>query len=164
MTASQHSTSRGVWAVRIFGLLLLAYTFFMTFTVPLGPGIEDVRVVRKEITEEGGMYELEIVGHGTHFASSKPKVFLRRGETIVNATATKAIEVDTTVSVGIDDTSKIEGDGKPSSRRQGLRRTAPGVAGLPAPVGQKHAALRLGRPLHLSAKHEAVGPVPTAVF
>ena len=57
MTASQHSTSRGVWAVRILGLLLLAYTFFMTFTVPLGPGIEDVRVVRKEITEEGGMYE-----------------------------------------------------------------------------------------------------------
>ena len=91
MTASQHSTSRGVWAVRILGLLLLAYTFFMTFTVPLGPGIEDVRVVRKEVTEEGGMYELEIVGHGTHFASSEPKVFLRRGETIVNATDTKAI-------------------------------------------------------------------------
>jgi len=92
MTVKQHMTSRGVQATRLLGLVLLAYTFFMTFTVPLGPGLEDVRVNRKEITNEGGVYELEVVGHGTHFATSSPKVFLRRGEHIVNATAIKSLD------------------------------------------------------------------------
>ena len=92
MTATQHSTSRGVWAVRIFGLLLLAYTFLMTFAVPLGPGIEDVVVVQKELTEDGGVFEVEVVGHATHFSASRPKVFLRRGEHVVNATATKVLD------------------------------------------------------------------------
>jgi len=92
MTASQHSTSRGVWAVRILGLLLLSYTFIMTFTVPLGPGIEDVRVTTQTVTEEGGVYELEIVGHSTHFSTSAPIVFLRRGEHTLNASAIKALD------------------------------------------------------------------------
>ena len=34
----------GVRLIRAFGVLLLGYVLVMTFTVPLGPGIVDVRV------------------------------------------------------------------------------------------------------------------------
>ena len=92
MSQSQETTSSRVWAIRLVGLVLLGYTFFMTFTVPLGPGIEDVRVNRTELTDDGAVYEVEIVGHGTHFTTSEPRVFLRRGDNVKSATAIKACE------------------------------------------------------------------------
>lgn len=84
-------TSTTTRIVRVLGLLLLAYTFFMVFTVPLGPGILDIQTVRQEATNDGRMYELEIVGHNTHFLEATPLVFIRHGETIRNATAIKAV-------------------------------------------------------------------------
>ena len=90
MSQSQETTSPRAWALRLVGLVLLGYTFFMTFTVPLGPGIEDVRVSRTELTKDGGVYEVEILGHGTHFTTSEPRVFLRRGDNVMSATAIKA--------------------------------------------------------------------------
>ena len=78
MSQSQETTSPRVWSIRLVGLVLLGYTFFMTFTVPLGPGIEDVRVNRTELTEDGAVYEVEILGHGTHFTTSEPRVFASR--------------------------------------------------------------------------------------
>ena len=65
MTEHQHTTSKGVWAIRIAGLALLAYTFAMTFLVPLGPGIQDVVVTQTELTDKGGVYEVEVIGHGS---------------------------------------------------------------------------------------------------
>ena len=44
MSQSQETASPRAGALRLVGLVLLGYTFLMTFTVPLGPGIEDVRV------------------------------------------------------------------------------------------------------------------------
>ena len=41
---SPSSPSPGVRLIRAFGVLLLGYVLVMTFTVPLGPGIVDVRV------------------------------------------------------------------------------------------------------------------------
>ena len=94
MTNPLYQTSRGVWAIRIAGIALLVYAIAMTFLVPLGPGIEDVEVVRSELNNSGGVYELEIVGHGTHFLEASPMVFIRRDESIVNATAIKVIGND----------------------------------------------------------------------
>ena len=92
MTEHQHTTSKGVWAIRIAGLGLLAYTFAMTFLVPLGPGIQDVVVTQTELTDEGGVYEVEVIGHGTHFSKTAPRVFLLRGKGALNATAVKSMD------------------------------------------------------------------------
>ena len=99
MSQSHEITSPRVWAIRLVGLVLLGYTFFMTFTVPLGPGIEDVRVSRTELTEDGAVYEVEILGHGTHFTTSEPRVFLRRGDNVMSATAIKASHDETNDSI-----------------------------------------------------------------
>ncbi len=92
MTEHQHTTSKGVWAIRIAGLALLAYTFAMTFLVPLGPGIQDVVVTQTELTDKGGVYEVEVIGHGTHFSKTAPRVFLLRGKGVLNATAVKSMD------------------------------------------------------------------------
>ena len=92
MTEHQHTTSKGVWAIRIAGLAILAYTFAMTFLVPLGPGIQDVVVTQTELTDEGGVYEVEVIGHGTHFSKTAPRVFLLRGKGALNATAVKSMD------------------------------------------------------------------------
>ena len=92
MTEHQHTTSKGVWAIRIAGLALLAYTFAMTFLVPLGPGIQDVVVTQTELTDKGGVYEVEVIGHGTHFFETAPRVFLLRGKGALNATAVKSMD------------------------------------------------------------------------
>ena len=92
MTEHQHTTSKGVWAIRIAGLALLAYTFAMTFLVPLGPGIQDVVVTQTELTDKGGVYEVEVIGHGTHFSETAPRVFLLRGKGALNATAVKSLD------------------------------------------------------------------------
>ena len=92
MTEHQHTTSKGVWAIRIAGLALLAYTFAMTFLVPLGPGIQDVVVTQPELTDKGGVYEVEVLGHGTHFSETAPRVFLLRGKGALNATAVKSMD------------------------------------------------------------------------
>ena len=92
MTEHQHTTSKGVWAIRIAGLALLAYTFAMTFLVPLGPGIQDVVVIQTELTDKGGVYEVEVIGHGTHFSETAPRVFLLRGKGALNATAVKSMD------------------------------------------------------------------------
>ena len=86
--------SAPIRAIRIAGLLLLGYTLFMVFTVPLGPGLLDVQTTRQEVTEDGGVYELEIVGHNTHFDQATPLVFIRHGDVIRNATAIKGVEHD----------------------------------------------------------------------
>ena len=92
MTEHQHTTSKGVWAIRFAGLALLAYTFAMTFLVPLGPGIQDVVVTQTELTDKGGVYEVEVIGHGTHFSETAPRVFLLRGKGALNATAVKSMD------------------------------------------------------------------------
>ena len=92
MTEHQHTTSKGVWAIRIAGLAILAYTFAMTFLVPLGPGIQDVVVTQTELTDKGGVYEVEVIGHGTHFSETAPRVFLLRGKGALNATAVKSMD------------------------------------------------------------------------
>ena len=92
MTEHQHTTSKGVWAIRIAGLALLAYTFAMTFLVPLGPGIQDVVVTQTELTDKGGVFEVEVIGHGTHFSETAPRVFLLRGKVALNATAVKSMD------------------------------------------------------------------------
>ena len=86
--------SAPIRAIRIAGLLLLGYTLFMVFTVPLGPGLLDVQTTRQEVNEDGGVYELEIVGHNTHFDQATPLVFIRHGDVIRNATAIKGVEHD----------------------------------------------------------------------
>ena len=92
MTEHQHTTSKGVWAIRIAGLALLAYTFAMTFLVPLGPGIQDVVVTQTELTDKGGVYEVEVIGHGTHFSETAPRAFLLSGKSALNATAVKSMD------------------------------------------------------------------------
>ena len=92
MTEHQHTTSKEIWAIRIAGLALLAYTFAMTFLVPLGPGIQDVVVTQTELTDKGGVYEVEVIGHGTHFSETAPRVFLLRGKGALNATAVKSMD------------------------------------------------------------------------
>ena len=62
----------------------------MTFGVPLGPGIEDVTVQRTALTDEGASFAVDVAGHGTHFTTSAPRVFLKRGDHIVHATAVTA--------------------------------------------------------------------------
>ena len=83
MPNSPSSPSPWVRLTRAFGLLLLAYVLVMTFAVPLGPGIVDVRV--SPGAEEGRQtsFALEIAGHNTHFSESIPLVFLKRGEHFV---------------------------------------------------------------------------------
>ena len=92
MTEHQHTTSKVVWAIRIAGLALLAYTFAMTFLVPLGPGIQDVVVTQTELSDKGGLFEVEVIGHGTHFSETAPRVFLLRGKGALNATAVKSMD------------------------------------------------------------------------
>jgi|GEM_PF-15386 len=90
------SSSLRVRALRGLGVALLVYTFAMTFGVPLGPGLERVDVLRSEITENGGAYELQLTGVGTHFADTASLVFVRsvgsfgQDPAILNATAIKA--------------------------------------------------------------------------
>ena len=90
------SSSLRVHALRGIGVALLVYTFAMTFGVPLGPGLERVDVLRSEVTENGGVYELQLTGVGTHFADTASLVFVRsvgsfgQDPAILNATAIKA--------------------------------------------------------------------------
>jgi heme exporter protein C len=76
MIRHNEPTSLAVKAIRAFGLVLLAYAVAMTFLVPLGPGLDKVDVMRSQITDEGGQYELRITGLGTHFSTSHPTVFI----------------------------------------------------------------------------------------
>ena len=86
MTHLQDPTSKGVWAVRIAGILLLVYTFVMTFGVPLGPGIEDVQVTALERDGQEAQFELLVHGHGTHFDDATTRVFLKRDNHLISAT------------------------------------------------------------------------------
>ena len=89
--ANSTATPRYVWGIRIAGMAMLAYVLAMTFAVPLGPGLVDVATVRQEVTASSGVFELEITGHNTHFASNAPLVFLKNGDHIVNASAIKSL-------------------------------------------------------------------------
>ena len=80
---SPSSPSPGVRLIRAFGVLLLGYVLVMTFTVPLGPGIVDVRVSPGDEKGRQTTFALEIEGHNTHFSESMPLVFLKRGEHFV---------------------------------------------------------------------------------
>ena len=77
------SPTSGVRLIRALGLLLLGYVLVMTFTVPLGPGIVDVRVEPGEDEGRQTTFTLDIEGHNTHFSESPPLVFLKRGEHFV---------------------------------------------------------------------------------
>ena len=83
MSNSPSSPSRRVRLIRAFGVLLLAYVLVMTFAVPLGPGIVDVRVSPGADEGRQTTFALEIEGHNTHFSESIPLVFLKRGEHFV---------------------------------------------------------------------------------
>jgi heme exporter protein C len=83
MPNSPSSPSPWVRLIRAFGLLLLAYVLVMTFAVPLGPGIVDVRVSPGADEGRQTTFALEIEGHNTHFSESIPLVFLKRGEHFV---------------------------------------------------------------------------------
>ena len=83
MPNSPSSPSPWVRLIRAFGLLLLAYVLVMTFAVPLGPGIADVRVSPGADEGRQTTFALEIEGHNTHFSESIPLVFLKRGEHFV---------------------------------------------------------------------------------
>ena len=80
---SPSSPNPGVRLIRAFGVLLLGYVLVMTFTVPLGPGIVDVRVSPGDDKGRQTTFALEIEGHNTHFSGSIPLVFLKRGEHFV---------------------------------------------------------------------------------
>ena len=80
---SPSSPTLGVRLIRAFGVLLLGYVLVMTFTVPLGPGIVDVRVSPGDDKGRQTTFALEIEGHNTHFSESIPLVFLKRGEHFV---------------------------------------------------------------------------------
>ena len=86
MTHLQDPTSKGVWAVRVAGILLLVYTLVMTFGVPLGPGIEDVQVIALEREGQQAQFELVVHGHGTHFDDATTRVFLKRDKHLISAT------------------------------------------------------------------------------
>ena len=83
MPLSPSSPSLGVRLIRAFGVLLLGYALVMTFTVPLGPGIVDVRVSPGGDEGRQTTFKLDIEGHNTHFSESIPVVFLKRGEHFV---------------------------------------------------------------------------------
>ena len=83
MPNSPSSPSPWVRLIRAFGLLLLAYVLVMTFAVPLGPGIVDVRVSPGADEGRQTTFALEVEGHNTHFSESIPLVFLKRGEHFV---------------------------------------------------------------------------------
>ena len=83
MPNSPSSPSPRVRLIRAFGVLLLAYVLVMTFAVPLGPGIVDVRVSPGADEGRQTTFALEIEGHNTHFSESIPLVFLKRGEHFV---------------------------------------------------------------------------------
>ena len=89
--ANSTATPPYVWGIRIAGIAMLAYVLAMTFAVPLGPGLVDVATVRQVVTASSGVFELEITGHNTHFASNVPLVFLKNGDHIVNASAIKSL-------------------------------------------------------------------------
>ena len=80
---SPSSPSPGVRLIRALGVLLLGYVLVMTFTVPLGPGIVDVRVSPGDDNGRQTTFAFEIEGHNTHFSESIPLVFLKRGEHFV---------------------------------------------------------------------------------
>ena len=83
MPSSPSSPTSGVRLIRATGVLLLGYVLVMTFTVPLGPGIVDVRVSPGEDVGRQTTFNLDIEGHNTHFSESIPLVFLKRGEHFV---------------------------------------------------------------------------------
>ena len=83
MSHPSSSPALGVRLIRAVGALLLAYVLVMTFTVPLGPGIVDVRVSPGEDVGRQTTFNLSIEGHNTHFATTVPLVFLKRGEHFV---------------------------------------------------------------------------------
>ena len=83
MPNSPSSPSSGVRLIRTFGVLLLAYVLVMTFAVPLGPGIVDVRVSPGADEGRQTSFTLEIEGHNTRFSESIPLVFLKRDEHFV---------------------------------------------------------------------------------
>ena len=83
MPNSPSSPTSGVRLIRATGVLLLGYVLVMTFTVPLGPGIVDVRVSPGEDVGRQTTFNLDIEGHNTHFSESIPLVFLKRGEHFV---------------------------------------------------------------------------------
>lgn len=89
---SPSSPTLVVRLIRATGVLLLGYVLVMTFSVPLGPGIVDVRV--KPGNDEGRQttFALEIDGHNTHFSKSTPLVFLKRGENFVVIRDLEAID------------------------------------------------------------------------
>ena len=64
MTHLQDPTSKGIWAVRIAGILLLVYTFVMT-SGEHGPGIEDVQVTALERDGQQAQFELVVQSHAT---------------------------------------------------------------------------------------------------
>ena len=92
MPNSPSSPSSGVRLIRAFGVLLLAYVLVMTFAVPLGPGIVDVRVSPGADEGRQTTFALEIEGHNTHFSESIPLVFLKRGEHFVVIRDLEAID------------------------------------------------------------------------
>ena len=75
MTHLQDRTSKGVWAVRIAGILLLVYTLVMTFGVPLGPGIEDVQVTALERDGQRGNLSLWCKGMARTLTMRRPGCF-----------------------------------------------------------------------------------------
>ena len=77
------STALRVRLIRAFGVVLLSYVLVMTFSVPLGPGIVDVRVSPGEESGRKTTFNLDIEGHNTHFTETYPLVFLKRGEHFV---------------------------------------------------------------------------------
>ena len=78
--------------IRAFGVLLLGYVLVMTFTVPLGPGIVDVRVSPGDDQGRQTTFTLDIEGHNTHFSESIPLVFLKRGEHFVVVRNPEAVD------------------------------------------------------------------------
>ena len=67
MPNSTSSPTLGVRLIRATGVLLLGYVLVMTFTVPLGPGIVDVRVSPGGDVGRQTTFNLDIEGHNTHF-------------------------------------------------------------------------------------------------
>ena len=92
MLQSPSSPTSGVRLIRAFGVLLLGYVLVMTFAVPLGPGIVDVRVKPGE--DEGRLttFTLDVEGHNTHFSEPIPLVFLKRGKHFVVIRDLEAID------------------------------------------------------------------------
>lgn len=89
---------------KIGGIALLAYVFWTTFTVPLGPGLLELRNLERAAVVDGldrKVSAYELIGLGTHWAS-RPEdlsVVLRKKE---NLTALPVVEV-------IDDTHAVIG-------------------------------------------------------